>query len=255
MFPAPVRRPAESFAELVKRGYETAAESTFRGGRRDFGAALEIEPASEPVRKGLAKAFAELGVSRLRAGQLRQSRELLEKAVESQPDSAEYHLLLAEVIFRGADTRAARREIDRALELAPDVGAARELSGDIYDREGQLNLAVGEWETAAKAGGSHALAGKIARGRREMAAEEGMERESSRYFVILYEREVPRELVQGFFKVLDQAFDALHDRLGEYPRGDHRDPLRQERLHQRHPGPGLGGRPVRRQDPRYRSAG
>ena len=120
----------------------------------------------------------------------------------------------------GADTRAARREIDRALELAPDNAAARELSGDIYDREGQLNLAVGEWEAAAKAGESPALAEKIARGRREMATEEGMERESSRYFVVLYEREVPRELVQGFFKALDQAFDVLHDRLGEYPRDE-----------------------------------
>ena len=45
-----------------------------------------------------------------------------------------------------------------------------------------------------------------------------MEHESSRYFTILYEREVPRELVQGFFKFLDQAFDTLHDRLGEYPK-------------------------------------
>jgi tetratricopeptide (TPR) repeat protein len=151
---------------------------------------------------------------------MQQGRAFLENPVTTQPESAEYHLLLAEVIFKGADTRAARRELDRALELAPADAAARELSGDIYDREGQLNLAVGEWETAARPGGSHALAEKIARGRREMAAEEGMERESSRYFIILYERGVPREVVQGFFKVLDQAFDSLHDRLGEYPRDE-----------------------------------
>jgi hypothetical protein len=75
-------------------------------------------------------------------------------------------------------------------------------------------------EAAATSGGSHALAAKIDRGRREMAAEEGMGRESSRYFVILYERDVPRALVQEFFKVLDQAFDTLHDRLGEYPRDE-----------------------------------
>ncbi|MHB8834979.1 MAG: tetratricopeptide repeat protein [Candidatus Methylomirabilia bacterium] len=204
----------------MKRGYELLQSRRFEEAAGSFDSALEIEPASQPVRNGLARALAALGVSRLQAGQLQQGREFLEKAVTAQPDSAEYHRLLAGVIFRGADTRAARREIDRALELAPDDAAARELSGDIYDREGQLNLAVGEWETAAKAGGSHALAGKIARGRREMAAEEGMERESSRYFIILYEREVPRELVQGFFKVLDEAFDALHDKLGEYPRDE-----------------------------------
>jgi len=218
-FPALVAR-AESFGELVKRGYELLQSRRFEEATVSFAAALEIEPTSQPVRKGLARALAMLGVSRLQSGQLQQSRELLEKAVAAEPENAEYRLLLAGVIFRGADTRAARREIDMALELAPDGVAARELSGDIYDREGQLNLAVGEWETAAEAGGSHALAGKIARGRREMAAEEGMERESSRYFIILYEREVPRELVQGFFKVLDQAFDSLHDRLGEYPQDE-----------------------------------
>lgn len=211
---------AESFAGLVKRGYELLQSRRFEEAAADFAAALESEPDSQPARKGLALAAVELGRSHLRAGRFRQSRELFEKAVEAQPDNAEYHRLLAQVIFSGADTRAARSEIDRALELAPGDAAARELSGDIYDREGLLNLAVGEWESAVKAGGSHMLAAKIARGRREMAAEEGMERESSRYFVVLYEPEVPRELVQGFFKALDQAFDVLHDRLGEYPRGE-----------------------------------
>ena len=217
VFPAPFAR-AESFSELVKRGFEMLQNGRFEEAAESLGSALEIEPTSEPVRKGLARAYIELGVSLVRAGRMRQGRDFLEKAVTALPESAEYHLMLAEVSFRGADTRAARGEIDRALELAPGGAAARELSGDIYDREGQLNLAVGEWETAAKTGGSHALAGKIARGRREMAAEAGMERESSRYFLIIYEREVPRELVKGFFRVLDQAFDSLHDRLGEYPR-------------------------------------
>jgi tetratricopeptide (TPR) repeat protein len=218
-FPAPFAR-AESFGELVNRGNEMLQNRRFEEAAASFDSALEIEPASEPVRKGLASAYFELGVSHVRAGRIQQGRDFLEKAVKAQPEIAEYHLLLAEVIFKGADTRDARREINRALELAPDSAAARELSGDIYDREGQLNLAVGEWETAAKAGGSYALAGKIARGQREMTAEAGMERESSRYFIIIYEREVPRELVRGFFKMLDQAFDSLHDRLGEYPRSE-----------------------------------
>jgi hypothetical protein len=122
------------------------------------------------------------------------------------------------VEFSLRDTRAARRDVDRVRELEPDNVAARELSGDVYALDGRLNQAMGEWTAAAEAGETRALAEKIARGRREMAAEEGMERESSRYFTILYEREVPRDLVRGFFGLLDQAFDVLHDRLGEYPR-------------------------------------
>lgn len=211
---------AASFSELILRGFEQLNERRHDEAVNSFEAALELEPASTPARKGLATASAALGASRLRAGRLREAREFLEKAVEAQPDNADYHLLLARAIFNSADTRGARAEVDRALELAPGLAAARELSGDLYDREGELNLAVGEWEAAVKAGGSHALAEKIARGRREMAAEAGMGRETSRYFVVLYESDVPRALVQDFFKVLDQAFDILHDKLGEYPRDE-----------------------------------
>ena len=53
-----------------------------------------------------------------------------------------------------------------------------------------------------------------------MTAEEGMGRESSRYFIVLYDREVPQPLVQGFFRILDESFNLLHDRLGEYPRDE-----------------------------------
>jgi tetratricopeptide (TPR) repeat protein len=209
---------AESFSELLKRGYQLLQSQRFEEAAEAFGTALAIEPESQPVRKALASAFVGLGTAHLHAGRIQQSRDALEKAVEAQPESAEYRLLLARVSFRGGDAREARREVDRARELAPGNAAAMELSGDIYDREGALNLAVAEWAAAAEAGGSSALAAKIDRGRREMAAEAGMGRESSRYFTILYEREVPRELVQGFFQALDQAFDVLHDRLGEYPR-------------------------------------
>ena len=211
---------AGSFSELVKRGFEMMQSRRFEEAAESFGEALKIEPASEPARKGLAGAWAALGSSHLHAGRLKQSRECLERAVAAQPESARYHLMLAQVLFREGDLRAARRETDQALELAPDDPAARDLSGDLYDRDGQLGMAVAEWEAAAKSGGLPALTEKIARGRREMAAEEGMGRETSRYFVILYERDVPRSIVQLMLPLLDTAFNTLHDRLGEYPQDE-----------------------------------
>lgn len=214
---APAGRAA-SFSELVKRGFEMLRSERFEEATESFGAALKAEPASEPARKGLAEAWASLGISHLRAGRLRQSRDSLEQAVEARPESAEYHLLLARVMFREGDLRAARRAAEQALELAPDSAAARELSGDLYDRDSQLNLAVAEWEAAAATTRSPALDEKIGRARREMAAEEGMARETGRFFIVLYDRDVPRSLVQGFLEVLDAAFNTLHDRLGEYPR-------------------------------------
>jgi tetratricopeptide (TPR) repeat protein len=211
---------ATSFSELVKRGFEMLQGGRFEEAAESFGEALKVEPSSEPARKGLAEAWASLGIAQLHAGRLRQSRDSLEKAVAARPESAGYRVLLAQVLFREGDLRAARRETDEALGLDPANAAARELSGDLYDKESRLNLALAEWEAAAAAGASPALGGKIDRARREMAVEEGMGREVSRFFVILYDRDVSRALIQGILELLDRAFNTLHDRLGEYPRDE-----------------------------------
>ena len=209
---------APDFAGAMSRGLELLQGARFEEAAAAFREALEAEPASVPARRNLAAAWAGLGASQLRAGRLAQSRDSYEKAAEALPEFAEYHVRLAQVLFRLGDARAARQALDEALELEPDDAAALELSGDLHALEGRLSRALAAWEAAAQAGGSHALAEKIARGRREMDAEEGMERESSRYFIVLYDRDVPRPLVQDFFRLLDRAFDTLHDRLGDYPR-------------------------------------
>ena len=213
-------RGGEGAGEPVVQGFEHLAGGRYAEAAAALEKALEADPDSEPVRTELARAWAGLAVACLGEGRLDAGRESLEKAVALRPRLVEYRLLLAGVLFRQNNLREARREVDEALDLAPGSGAARELSGDLYDREGLLNRAVGEWEEAAAAGGSHALAGKIERGRREMAVEEGMGRESSRYFVVLYDRDVPQSLVRDLFGLLDEAFNVLHDRLGEYPRDE-----------------------------------
>jgi tetratricopeptide (TPR) repeat protein len=209
---------AATYSELVKSGFELLQRQGYEEAADTFAAALELEPESEPVRKGLARAWAEIGKAHVRAGRLRKAREAFEKSVAANPAGGEHHLLLAQVLYRLGELRDARAETDRALEVSPGDPLARELSGDLYNREGRLGLAAAEWEAAAKAGGPHALAEKLARVRRDMAAEEGMERQTSRYFTIQYDRDVPSALVEGFFKLLDEVFNTLHDRLGEYPR-------------------------------------
>jgi Tfp pilus assembly protein PilF len=217
---APWSACAADFSELLKRGFEQLQGRQFEEAAGSFAEALKLEPASAPARKGLASARAAEALVHLRAGRVRQSRESLEQAVAAAPENPDYHALLAAALFREGEMRGARREVDEALELAPAAAAARELSGDLYDREGQLNRAVGEWEAAAQAGRLPGLTEKIARGRREMAAEEGMGREAGRFFVILYERDVPRAVIDGMVPLLDDAFNTLHDRLGEYPRDE-----------------------------------
>lgn len=213
-------RGAEDAGDPVARGLEHLGSGRLTEAAAALEEALAADPASEPVRTALARVWAGLAAGHLQAGSLPAGRDLLEKAVGLRPEVAEYRLLLAGILFRQNDLRRARAEVDEALDLAPGNATARELSGDLYDREGLLNRAVGEWEEAAVAGGSPALAAKIERGRREIAAEEGMGREASRHFVVLYDRDVPRQLVQGLFEILDQAFNILHDRLGDYPRDE-----------------------------------
>ena len=171
------------------------------------------------MRTALARAWAGLAAGHLQAGRLAESREALESAVGLAPGEAAYRVLLAMVLFRQNQLREARRVVDEALELAPGTRGPRALRRPLRSRgppePGRRR--VGE---AALAGGSHALAGKIERGRREMAVEEGMGRESSRYFVVLYDRDVPQALVKDLFGLLDEAFNVLHDRLGEYPRDE-----------------------------------
>jgi tetratricopeptide (TPR) repeat protein len=219
VLPLPARGAGDQDDPVVQ-GFEHLGSGRFAEAAAALEKALEGEPSSEPVQAGLARAWAGLAAEHLQAGRLSESRDLMEKAVALRPGEAEYRLLLARILFRQNDLRGAREEVDETLERAPGSAPARELSGDLYDREGLLNRAVGEWEEAAAAGGSHALAGKIERGRREMAAEAGMGRESSRFFVILYDRDVPQQLVKDLFGILDQAFNTLHDRLGEYPRDE-----------------------------------
>jgi hypothetical protein len=216
----PAARGADAADEPAVQGLEHLSSGRYAEAAAALEKALEEEPAAEPLRTALAQAWSGIATSHFQAGRLAEARDFMEKAAALRPGVAEYRLLLARIFFRQNDLRGARREIDVAIDLAPGDARARELSGDIYDREGLLNRAVAEWEEAAAGGGSHALAGKSERGRREMATEEGMARESSRFFAVLYDRDVPQQLVKDLFGILDQAFDTLHDRLGEYPRDE-----------------------------------
>jgi tetratricopeptide (TPR) repeat protein len=215
---APAR--AQAPEEQVRQGAALLHAGRAEEAADLFQAALDAQPASEAARLGLARAWAAQAAALLRQGRLREGRELLERAADLVPDDAEYRLALATALFRERDLRAARREVDRALEIVPASPAARELSGDLYYEEGRLNLASGEWQAAAQAAPSPGLAAKLDRARLEMGAEESFGRESTRHFAIRYDGPIPRPVIEGIGAALDEAFETLHDRLGESPRDD-----------------------------------
>jgi tetratricopeptide (TPR) repeat protein len=73
-----------------------------------------------------AEAHLLLGRTYLRSGQVREAVDALKVALWSQP-SAEAHLALAEAYLQAREADAARREVERALALEPDLAGAKDL--------------------------------------------------------------------------------------------------------------------------------
>ena len=120
MLGGPAQASGESgFSELVKRGFEMLQSRQFEEAAAHFGEALKIEPASEPARKGLASAWSALGISHLHAGRLRQSRDCLGRGRRGSAGECRLPPAAGRGHVPRGDLRAARRETDRALELAP----------------------------------------------------------------------------------------------------------------------------------------
>jgi Tfp pilus assembly protein PilF len=98
-------------------------------GRRFFDQGLDREAIAE-LRRSLylspyqADAHLLLGRLYLRNGRVTEAIDVLTISVWSQ-ETADARIALAEAYVAGADPVAARREIDRALVLAPDSAAAR----------------------------------------------------------------------------------------------------------------------------------
>ena len=124
--------------------------------------------------------------------------------------------------FRRGDLFEARRHIDRALEIAPELAEAREISGDLHYQEGSLAQARAEWEKAAAGAGPprHGLGAKLDRVGRELSVEGGFERDVSRHFTIQFDGPVPRAVARTALSLLERAYDRLWHDFGRSPQHD-----------------------------------
>lgn len=82
------------------------------------------------------------GRSRLEAGNARGAVEVLELAVEREPDKASLREALGRAYFAAARLRPARQEFERVVELDPSDAYAHFGLGRCFEREGSLGKAA-----------------------------------------------------------------------------------------------------------------
>lgn len=95
------------------------------------------------------------GRSRLEAGNAPGAAEVLELAVEHEPDKASLRETLARAYFAAARVRPALQEFERAVDLDPSNAYAHFGLGRCHEREGRLGQAAKHLKLAC------ALSGRV----------------------------------------------------------------------------------------------
>ena len=94
------------------------------------------------ARPDLVYALYRQATERLDAGAPRAAAEILELAVEHEPEQASLHEALGRAYFASARPGLARRQFERAAELDPSDAYAHFGIGRCFEREGHLARAV-----------------------------------------------------------------------------------------------------------------
>jgi serine/threonine protein kinase/tetratricopeptide (TPR) repeat protein len=127
-----------------RRLLSTFTEEGLRQSISFFERAIEIDPSYALAWTGVGMAYTELGeIGALRPDEAaRRSREAATTALAIDPDLAEAHCILGQVlVVFDFDWEGAEREYRRALELSPNAA-------DAYDLYGRLCSALGRYDDA-----------------------------------------------------------------------------------------------------------
>ena len=107
----------------------------------------------------------------LEAGQAGAASEVFRQAIAANPRDARLHLGAGAAAYLQRRDEEARAALERALQLNPALGLARELLGLVLYRSGQLDAAVAAYEMLIAANPAQpAIADRLARWRREASA-------------------------------------------------------------------------------------
>jgi len=98
--------------------------------------------------EGLVYSLYRQGQQRLEAGQPLAAAEVLELAVEHEPEQASLHETLGRAYFKSARVERARVAFERATELDPTDAYAHFGLGRCYERQGKLPAAAKHYKLA-----------------------------------------------------------------------------------------------------------
>ena len=110
---------SETPAAHIRRGRQELAAGRVQTAEQEFKAALAAEPSNAAAHRGLAE------IDR-RAGKLDEAVKELQASLQSR-DSAVVRTMLARVYMEQKKSELARKELERALKLAPNYSEAKQI--------------------------------------------------------------------------------------------------------------------------------
>lgn len=140
---ARVKTPSPAdWALFYSRGIAYDRAHEWPKAQADFEHALTMAPDQPAVLNYLGYSWADAGVH------LRQARQMIEKAVQQQPNDGAIIDSLGWVMLRGGDTKDAVKTLERAVELEPQDATINGHLGDAYWAAGRKLEATFQWRRA-----------------------------------------------------------------------------------------------------------
>ena len=157
-------------------------------------------------------------IAALAAGDLETAEDRFEEAIRLERDNPLLHLGLGVVAVEDDRDTDARRSLERALRLDPELTIARILLARMRYRNGDLFGAVGELEHVVAADPEDTeSAEELESWRLELEVQDRMRRALSEHFTLSYEGPPEAALAVRALEVLDQAYWRIGQELSLYP--------------------------------------
>jgi len=175
-------------------------------------------PMNMMLKQNLADGYAAYGHQFFKQKKYEQADENFSLALELFPDNATYILLRGICCYHVKRYDTARYELQRAQNITPDSVEVLYFLGLVqYDTDKRVE-AVELWEQALKlAPDRKEISTLLAKARKEIAVEAGMDRGHSSRFNLTYDPDVDSSFALALLDVLESAANLVGSELGLFP--------------------------------------
>jgi Tfp pilus assembly protein PilF len=168
----------------------------------------------------LGEAYLRLGMQRLNEGEATAAREAFAEAKRYLPNDFRPWQGTAIAWLHDGQPVAASGELQEALALAGAQAELLLLLGRAHYAAGELEQAEAAWVQAAELGAGQEAGPLLEKVRRELRAEQAMQRDLAGRFTLAYAPGVSDELAAQVLEALEDAYAEVGADLGYYPEAD-----------------------------------